>query len=85
MVHFGKHEDRDFFAINVEGDREQYIETMRSILHYLTSISDDLEYPKERYYLCRLLDGMLPDPSQVMSYEDVILLERIKSKKGGIL
>lgn len=75
----------DTFTFSVIGDKHDYLKTIETLLKYIGTTEDEFSLRNDRYFITNLLIGMLPDHSQIISYEDAILLERIKSKKGGVL
>lgn len=86
VVQFNKNNNgRDSFTFSVMGDKDDYIETMKSILHYLSSIDNDFDNHNYRNLMCNLLESMLPDASQIVSPATATLLEQLKSRKGGTL
>lgn len=85
-VYFIKNNNgRDSFTFSVMGDKDDYIETMKSILHYLSSIDNDFDNHNYRNLMCNLLESMLPDASQIVSPATATLLEQLKSRKGGAI
>jgi len=48
-------------------DKEDYIATMKAMLKSIGSMPDDMFNETERYYICNLVSGMLPDSDQITS------------------
>ena len=69
------------FTVTISGDKDAYIETIRTILLLLGQYQSDIELRQsDLYYICNLIDYMLPDSDQVINKNDVELLNQIKEK-----
>jgi|GEM_PF-6181278 hypothetical protein len=81
MVEFSKKEKFDYFSVTIEGDKDEYIETVKSLLTFMHSVEDEFATRNTRYYICNLIKGLLPDCDQIINMEDVELLKSIKQQK----
>ncbi len=84
MVQFQKNEqDFDTFSITILGDKEGYINLMKSLLTMirLAPINKN-ELFDEFYDVCNLLTCMLPDKEQIISLEDAKLLKIYKAQQN---
>lgn len=82
MVQFEKDKNGvDFFKIEVRGERENYIDLIKSLLTMIHIAPDTQELQNEFYDICNLIEYMLPDSDQIINKEDAELLKELKSKR----
>ena len=48
-------------------NKEDYIETIKSLLHYVGSLEEDSDNRNARSYVCNLIDSMLPNEKQIIN------------------
>lgn len=67
-------------TLTVVGQKDEYIETIKALVGVLGGVEEDFISQRERYLICNLIDGMLPDSRQIVTMEEVSELERIKGQ-----
>lgn len=81
MVTFNKDKIASSFTVTIEGDKTEYIETIKSILFLLGQYQSDILLTQDKlYFLTNLVSCMLPEDEQIISKDDVNLLKQIKKK-----
>lgn len=69
------------FTVTIEGDKEDYLSTIKALLTYLSQVDEDtIQNQSDRYSICFLISSMLPDSQQIMSVEEMKLLQAEKVK-----
>lgn len=82
MIQFKKNEKgQDCFSFDVIGGKMEYIETIKALLFFTGHCQSGYDPTSELYYICNLIEGMLPEENQVISLEDAELLQNIKEQK----
>lgn len=71
MVHFSKNgnEMLGSFTFSVEGDNEDYVNTLVSLLNLVSGQNEDNLNYKDIAYVNQLIISMLPDPDQIINKE----------------
>lgn len=72
------------FNVTVTGNEDEYIETIKSLLQVMYSVPVEMHTNDSIFYLCNLIDNMLPSPEQIISIEDARELKRIKSQNSSM-
>lgn len=75
----------DNFTFTVDGEKEVYINTIKALLSVLGSIENNLISVDERYLICNLISGMLPDDQQIANIEDIKELNTIQERRKKII
>jgi len=81
MVQFENLDNRESFKVSIYGNSSEYVETIKTLLSVI-SIESDINQT-ERYYLCNLIECLLPDPEQIISIDDAKELQRIKNQNNN--
>lgn len=82
MVKFGKIEERETFSVSVQGDKYDYIATIKSLLSIMSAIPETSYVSKDAYYICNLIDGMLPNEQQIINLDEAEYLKTIKEQNN---
>lgn len=82
MVQFkSNNNNKECFSFDVIGNQTVYIDTIKALLFFLGHCNADYEVNNELYCISNLIDGMLPDESQIINLEDVELFQKFKEQK----
>lgn len=71
----------DTFSFDVVGGQMVYVETIKALLFFMGHCQSGYDMTSEAYYMCNLIEGMLPDERQIISIEDADLFEKLKEQK----
>ena len=83
MVQFKKNDKNiDTFSFDVIGSQMVYVETIKALLFFMGHCQSGCDMTSEAYYMCNLIEGMLPDERQIISVEDADLFEKFKQQKS---
>lgn len=73
------------FTISVDGDKDDYIETLQALLRAVQVLSNEDSTENECFYLTNLIRGMLPNYKQVINIDEVEKLEEIKQQNKSVV
>lgn len=81
MVQFNKEKT----TVNIEMkycDQDSHIRTIQSLLYFLSHCNTEfIDAPNEIYYVCRLIEDMLPAHNQILDTDEVELFEQFKKQQ----
>lgn len=70
------------FSFEVTGSQSEYIETIKALLFFMGHCQTGYDTTNETYYICNLIDGMLPDGRQIINLDEAEYLKTIKEQNN---
>lgn len=86
MIRFDKVNNRsENFSISIQGDKHDYIETIKAILSVLSKMPEESYVSQEVYYMCNLIESLLPDERQIVNLDEAEYLQAIKEQNNIVV
>jgi hypothetical protein len=75
--------NKDTVNIKLEHfDKKDHIRMIKSLLYFLMHCDKTFtDAPDETYYVCTLIEQMLPDSGQILNTDDVELFQQFKKQQ----